>query len=116
MFRVAAVILVSAIGVGLALPAEAARGTKDCRRMTRQIAHYEGVAEEAERRDNDLWRNATIEHIERLEIRRARICPQYAAQLQKRNAAIRAAKATQELMKKAGKAALRYFTFGAYGF
>ena len=115
MLRIAGAIAISLVGISLALPAQAVRGTRDCRRMTRQIAHYEGVADVAKQRDNEMWRTATIAHVERLQVRRAKMCPQYVAELQEKNAAIRAARATKAFMKMAGKAALRYFTMGAYG-
>jgi len=49
-----------------------------CRRMTRQISHFAEVADLARDRDNELWEEATIQHIGRLTERRALMCPEYA--------------------------------------
>ena len=56
----------------------AASAADDCRRLTRQIEHFEGVVEMAQERDNELWEAETRRHIERLEQRRADRCPEYA--------------------------------------
>ena len=50
---------------------------RECHRLTSQIARYEGDVELARERGNELWENATLEHIERLSERRARRCSQY---------------------------------------
>ncbi|MEB2345077.1 MAG: hypothetical protein OZ948_10060 [Deltaproteobacteria bacterium] len=60
------------------LPPGAHQPHRDCRRLTRQIAHYADVADMARDRDDDLWEEHTLEHISRLSDRRARLCPQYA--------------------------------------
>ena len=46
----------------------------ECQVLSRQIAHFTGVVELAQERDNELWENATQEHIVRLESRRKRLC------------------------------------------
>ena len=99
---------------GLSGLAQAGEPRGDCRRITRQIEHFEGVAAMAEERDNELWEAETRRHIGRLELKRAGKCPRYAEELRERNRMVRVAKATQEFFKMAGKAAIRYFTFGAY--
>ena len=76
----------------------------ECRRMTRQIAHYADVVDMARARDNDLWAEATIQHIGRLTERRARLCPQYAD--------TPAGEQLMKLLRLAGKVALKMFTMG----
>lgn len=49
----------------------------ECRRLTRQIARYENDAHLASQRGNDLWENASEDRVDRLETRRARLCPSY---------------------------------------
>jgi len=51
---------------------------RECKRLTRQIAHYADVADMARSRDDDLWEQATMQHIAQLSDRRAKLCPQYA--------------------------------------
>lgn len=97
-------------------PAPAVAGPHpECRRMTRQIEHFEGVVELAEERGNALWEAETRRHIGRLELQRARRCPKYAEEMKRRNLAQKAAYETGKFLKKAGMIALRVFTFGAYG-
>ena len=95
-------------------PAHAARNTGECRRITRQIDHFEDVGRMAEARGDDLWEASTRRHIGRLEVRRASMCPEYADQLRSRSRVAKAARKTKEFLKTAGKLALRYFTFGAF--
>jgi hypothetical protein len=83
---------------------QAPREPRECRRMTNQIARYEGHKELAQQRDNALWERAMDEQIERLEARRVERCPQYAED-----------HTYQILMAKfidvAAKAAWKYFTW-----
>jgi hypothetical protein len=109
--------MVAALVVGLVLVPEAAwaaRNTGECRRITRQIAHFEDVGRLAEERGDQLWEDATRGHIGRLELRRAGMCPEYAEQLRSRSRAARVARQTKELFKMAAKVAVRFFTFGAF--
>ena len=89
----------------------AATNTHECKRMSRQIAHFEGVIEMAEDRHDQLWEAQTRRHVGRLSARRDRICPEYAARLAAHRRAI---EQTKKLMALAAKVAIRYFTFGAY--
>lgn len=78
-----------------------------CRRLTRQIAHYADVADMARERGNRRWEEHTLAHIGRLTERRARLCPQYAKkpageELRKMLAALR----------DAAKIAARLYTWG----
>ena len=99
----------------LLLPFSASAGpnTAECRRMTKQIAHFEDVVQMAKKRNNDPWENSTRLQISRLAERRERLCPdQYGPD---RNFAAKSAAMTLAFMKAAGKAALKFFTFGAGG-
>jgi len=89
------------------LPPSAYYPHKDCRRLTRQIAHYADVADMARERNDDLWEQSTLDHIGRLSERRQRLCPQYAdkpagAELRKMLA----------MLRDAAKIAARLYTWG----
>jgi hypothetical protein len=84
---------------------------RECRRITKQITHFEDVVSLARERDDALWESATKQHIERLTERRHELCPE---RYPKVNVAARAAKRTKELMKLAADLAIKYFTFGAF--
>jgi hypothetical protein len=84
-----------------------------CRRMTRQIAHFEGtVLPMAKDRGNDLWAASTNQHINRLKNQRADVCPEWGKQ---RTALIKAKKEWDQMKayaKMAAKYAAKYFTGG----
>ncbi len=81
---------------------------RECHRLTNQIARYEGDVERARERDNELWENATLDHIERLSQRRASRCPQYS---EENRAAMRMRRLGQ-FLGSAAQLAARYFTMG----
>ena len=108
-FALALALAVSACFV--AGSAAAGSNTMQCRTLTKQIAHFETVVDRARERDDELWEQGTLKHIDDLATRRARLCPKYA---RRDNAAKRFAQETGRLLKVAGKAAVRYFTFGAF--
>lgn len=62
----------------LAGPPQGPPGRRDCKRLTRQIAHYADVVDMARERNDETWERHTLAHIGRLSERRARLCPQYA--------------------------------------
>lgn len=102
-----AVVMVILLAPSL-VSAQAHRG--ECRKITRQIAHFNDVAGTARSRGDGRWLGATNDHIRRLSMRRSRLCPgsyspppeyQWMADFQR-------------VAKVAGQAALRYFTFGWY--
>jgi predicted PurR-regulated permease PerM len=103
------IVLLAALAVlvpGLALGANP--HANECRRMTRQINHYDDVLQLARGRQNELWENATKAQINRLANRRARLCPEMVQEA-------RAKKEMREflgLMKSAAQAARKYFTGG----
>ncbi len=67
----------------------------------------------AQEREDELWEAGTVRHIQQLGERRARLCPEYAKQLEERAKAARFAKATGEMIKTAAQLFLKYLTFGA---
>jgi len=104
-------ILVLGLAASLVMaPALALAGAHSgtCRRLTRQITQYEGVAEMADQRGNGLWEAETRRHIERLELKREGLCPEY----KKANPAVELAKSTRRMIKKAAITAFDYFTTG----
>ncbi len=111
MRRCAALLALALMLLPAAAIAEKVRG--ECRKITRQIAHYQDVVQMAQGREDELWEASTIRHIQRLGERRARLCPEYAKRLEERGKARRFAKATGEMIKTAGQMFLKYLTFGA---
>lgn len=101
-----ACVLALAIGLSVLMPTTASAGTVECRRLTRRIEHFTGMAERARELDNEMWEERTEQHLDLLTARRAAHCPEYA----KDDSAMRALAA---LMKLAARAALTYFTLGA---
>ncbi|MEE8580157.1 MAG: hypothetical protein V3T33_01095 [Myxococcota bacterium] len=113
--RLVSVLLALGIGIALAPGAAwAARITGACRRITRQIDHFETVGQMAQDRDDELWEEATRQHVGRLEVRRAQLCPEFAEQLRSRSRAARAIRQTKKFLKTAAKVAIRVFTLGAF--
>jgi hypothetical protein len=76
-----------------------------CRRIAKQIVHFENVKDMADQRDNVLWANATQDHLDRLEAQWWGQCDQtddtYAREFTR-------------LLRLAARAAIKYFTWGAY--
>ena len=116
--RVLGVLLALAIGLAPALSAARDQqrqytNKQKCRRMTKQINHFEqDVLVMARDRGNDLWEKATEDHINRLKDERADRCPEWAKQ---RTAIARAkaeAAAWARLIQMAAKGAAKYFTGG----
>jgi hypothetical protein len=76
----------------------------DCKRLTKQIARYQGVAKMAHERGDELWEASTKAHVKRLSERRERRCPELVKK-EKDEQAIKIAR----LLKNAAKAAATYF-------
>jgi hypothetical protein len=88
---------------------------QDCRRMTKQIAHYEGtVLKMAKDRGNQSWAQSTSDHVNRLKNRRADRCPEYAEQRKVLARAKKQADDMKKLMVSAAKGAAKYFSGGMY--
>ena len=81
-----------------------------CRRLTKQIEHFQSVAGMASDRRDQLWYDATQGHVTRLENERIDLCPEY----ERPNPLIRFGKGTTKWMKRAARAAATYFTGGAF--
>ena len=93
--------------LGWLLAPAAAGANPQCELYTRNIAHYELTAARMAEAEMDLWEEKTREHIETLERKREELCPEYSANAQ-------AARAFRDMLRFAGKAAVKYFTFGAF--
>jgi len=88
---------------------------QDCRRMTKQIVHFEEtVLERARDRNDALWEESTSNHISRLKNRRADRCPEYAEERKILARAKKQAEQMQRLMVAAAKGAAKYFSGGLY--
>ena len=85
-----------------------AAGAAVCARYGRQIAHFEGMVDRAKARENELWTARTQQHVDRLRAIAEPQCPQL------KDGAAAQAEAFADLLKFAGRAALTYFTFGAF--
>ena len=78
---------------------------RECRRIARQMVHYEQVQEMAKDRGNALWAASTGQHLDQLEARWDAGCDM----TDEAWAAV-----FQRALKTAGRAAIRYFTFGSW--
>lgn len=88
-----------------------------CRRLTRQITHFEKtVLPMAIERGNRTWEQATNAQIERLWHRRADLCPEYGAERTLMRKAADQARKVNKVLSAAGRAAAAYFTGGVSGF
>lgn len=116
-------LLIIAIFVGMLLAPgfAAAEGKREytnkqqCRRMTKQISHYEGtVLAMAKDRGNALWEQATRDQINRLKDRRADRCPEWGKQRSFILKARAKAEAWRQTIAMAAKGAAKYFSGGAF--
>ena len=99
-------VLVALVVWWAAAPAVAQqRPTRECNRLTQQIARYQRDAGWAEERENPLWEQASLNQVERLARRRVKRCPQYAEQ---ESVLVKIG----ELIVIAGRLAARYFLMG----
>jgi hypothetical protein len=97
-------------------PEAGARGRYrgECRRLTKQIEHYEGtILPMAIERRNAGWERSTNEQVERLWHRRADLCPAYGAERTMMARAADQARRFNQLLATAGRAVATYFTGGA---
>lgn len=102
------IALAVAVGVILLPMASVASPYRNqCYSLTRQIDRYTDMLERAQRLDNEMWVERTGDHVGRLVQKRAALCPEYA----KDDSTMRAFSA---LVKLGARAALAYFTFGAF--
>ena len=80
---------------------------RSCRKLTRQIEHYQGVVQLARERDDELWESRMQQHVDRLVVRRAARCPEYQVDDQ-------TWERIKEFLYLGGKIALKVFTFGLF--
>jgi hypothetical protein len=86
-------------------PSMVGKHNGECKRLTRQIAHYAEVADMAKERGNDNWHEGTIDQIGRLSERRSRLCPTLYAQKP-------IGQELAKILKGAAKIAMKLFTMG----
>ncbi len=80
---------------------------RSCRKLTRQIEHYQEVVQRAQQRQDELWEQTMQQHVDRLVIRRAARCPEYVVDDETWDR-------IKEFLYLGGKIAIRYFTFGLF--
>jgi hypothetical protein len=80
-----------------------------CRRIAKQLGHHAQSVYQAQSRGNALWARANLEQMDRLDRRRARLCPD----LYPQSARARALAEMKRLAQMAAKAAVSFFTLGA---
>ena len=80
-----------------------------CKRITKQIDTHSMTVRRAQSQGNALWARATMAQIERLDRRRARLCPDMYGPSQ----AELAMAELKKLAKMAAKGAVTFFTMGA---
>ena len=80
-----------------------------CRRLGKQLDQHAMKVRQAQSRGNALWARANVQQMQRMDRRRARLCPD----LYPQNARAKALEDMKAFAKWAGKAALSFLTFGA---
>ena len=103
-------ILLASSGIAVAAK-KSNRG--QCKRLTKQLSVYAESMNQARVGNNALWARSLDEQMARKYARRHRLCPDI-AQEQAFWRARAAYEQTKQFLASAGKAALKYFTMGAY--
>jgi hypothetical protein len=103
--------LVAAMCLALWVPGAALaakpRNPGTCMRIAHQLVHYDTMRQRAAELENELWVERFETHISDLEDHFAEKCPEQAAEQQ-------SMQQLAALLKTAGRAALSFFTLGAY--
>ena len=86
-------------------PSMVGKHNGECKRITRQMAHYADVADMAKERGNDGWYQGTVDEIGRLSERRAELCPTLYAEKP-------IGEELAKILKGAAKIAMKLFTMG----
>ena len=86
-------------------PSMVGKHNGECKRITRQIAHYADVADLAKERGNDGWYQGTVDQIGHLSERRAQLCPTLYAEKP-------IGEELAKILKGAAKIAMKLFTMG----
>ena len=102
------IALVIGLCVALLAPGLALASPQECGRLTKQIEHYQDMSDRAAARGNQMWQNGMDAHIGRLKGRRSAVCHDWD------DSDERALAAFAEFVKLAARAAVTFFTFGAY--
>jgi hypothetical protein len=88
----------------------------ECRRLTKQINHYEGtVMPMAMQRGNAAWARATDQQVSRLWHRRADLCPKYGAERTMLARAADTRRKIKQVLMAAARATAAFFTGGLTG-
>jgi len=101
-----ALALIASIAV-LAPGLAGAVSPAQCGRLTRQIEHYEDMAERARQAGNEMWVEGMENHLALLKRERLNDCEAFAKEDQ-------AMAAFGHFLKLAAQGAVHYFTMGAY--
>ncbi len=86
-------------------PSMVGKHNGECKRITRQIAHYADVADMAKERGDEHWHEGTLDQIGRLSERRAQLCPTLYAEKP-------IGQELAKILKGAAKIAMKLFTMG----
>lgn len=100
-------LLAAVVVAGIGIPAVAWAGPAECRRLESRIDHFEGMLERARLLENEMWEGRMEQQVDLLKARASVRCPDFEPDDQ-------TAERIEQLLKLAGKAALTYFTFGAF--
>jgi hypothetical protein len=103
--------LVVALCLALLVPAAASAAKQHapgtCMRIANQLVHFDAMKQRAAELENEMWVQRFEAHLTRLEGDFAEKCPAQAAEQQ-------SLQQLAALLKTAGRAALTFFTLGAY--
>jgi len=91
-----------------------ADNVSQCVHLMRQIEHYETMVDRAEARGSKVWADKTGAHVEVLQGRLDDRCPKFADKNEAAEFAREMGAVMAELARLGAKAALTYFTFGAF--
>jgi hypothetical protein len=115
MRRIISIVLLIAISLassGTALATQKPnRG--QCRKLAKQVSVHAASMERARAQNNESWARSLDQQIGRMVNRRDRLCPDI-RERKAFEAALARYEQTKQLLWAAGKAAISYFTFGAY--
>ncbi len=101
------IALAIVLGIAVLWPTAASAGRVQCDRLSHQIEHFSGMVERAREQNHPMWERKTQDHVNHLIVRRAAQCPEYREDQ-------RAMRAFAELLRLGARAAMTYFTFGAF--
>lgn len=105
------IVIAFTLALLMASPATAVQHPNrgQCRQLTKQIETHSHTVARAQVRGNAMWARATQAHINRLDQRRMKLCPD----LYSLSARAQALEKMKQYTKMAAQAAVRFFTMGA---